>query len=140
MSIYVLNNWGTKEEANFVAKWFATDEGQLYLGKRMDSEYSERKIKDVSSCSMTGKSIDTIFRNSQRKKRYLTVFRVAAVLIPFFILSGAIYLLNTNIDLLGTSNLKTVTTRKKETGNDTEISRKIWTDKTKHRLKWGGFF
>ncbi len=110
----VLNNWGTKEEANFVAKWFATDEGQLYLGKRMDSEYSERKIKDVSSCSMTGKSIDTIFRNSQRKKRYLTVFRVAAVLIPFFILSGAIYLLNTNIDLLGTSNLKTVTTRKKE--------------------------
>lgn len=106
----VLNNVGTKKQAEQVALWFATAEGQVFLKKSMDSlYYKEEADKDVKFIE---REIILPVRNKQRRKR---LYRAAAVLFPFIVLTISLWYISNRAPIFDSSELLTITTDKGET-------------------------
>lgn len=104
----VLDNLATKEEAKKVAKWFAMEEGLAYLQKRMDKEYKEKINTDYFHTEE--KVYASIERKVGRRKRFLNIFRITAILIPFMILSASLWYLNRHIHLFGKQEVVSIAT------------------------------
>lgn len=104
----VLDNLATKEEARKVAKWFAMEEGFTYLQERMDREYQEKTNADYSQTEET--VYKAIRRKTHRQKRFLNIFRITAILIPFMILSASLWYLNRHIHLFGKQEVVSIAT------------------------------
>lgn len=101
----VLEGLATTTEAKLVAEWFSTGKGQEYLSHRMEGEFPS--IKEGYEELMTGHEIpsDEMFRiiiKHIRKKRLGRIlFRVAAVVLPFILIMGIYYRLDSKVDLFG---------------------------------------
>ncbi len=103
----VLAGVSTPEDAANVARWFATDEGAIYLSKRFDQEAESISQENaelfINHKIPTDKILSQINDQIRRYtiRRYL--FRVAAVLLPLVILLGIYIQLNSRLDLFNTS-------------------------------------
>lgn len=101
----VLNGTATKQEAESVAKWFATEEGKRYLSERMDSDFVTLKpgLEElfVSHHIPSDRIFAQIEQRIYRKKRFTLYFRVAAVLLPLILLSTLFVQVNNRVDFLG---------------------------------------
>jgi ferric-dicitrate binding protein FerR (iron transport regulator) len=122
----VLNGIASQQEAAFVARWFATDEGQEYLNNDMDKFFegmhsgSEELYVDheiPSPLFFENKSREKQIPVKMHKNRLL--LQVAAILLPLFILFG--FLLNTarSHDIFGTSPVTEIYVPKGERMNIT---------------------
>lgn len=106
----VLNNTATKEQAQQVALWFATAEGQAYLKNSMDSLYYKKDQHD--DIEFIEKEIILPARKKQRRIR---LYRAAAVILPFLVLSISMWYLSNRAPIFDSSELQTITTAKGET-------------------------
>lgn len=108
----VLRNAASKEEAKEVIRWFTTSEGRTYLENLiMEDEKNvlpgtEEHYIDVQIPSE--EMYDRIMSMVRWQRRRRTLFRVAAILIPFILLVGQFWYLDRNIDLLGNSDLEEI--------------------------------
>lgn len=88
----VLKSSSDAETTKTVVEWFATDEGQDYLSKRIDNSYEEYKkwINDVDS---SNKLQYTIKQQANLRLRPMRFIKWVAVLLPLvLLLSGGVYL------------------------------------------------
>ena len=108
----VLAGIATSEDAQIVAKWFATDEGTAYLSKSMDldAEQIKQGYEElyVNHAIPSEEMFARIFRNIRRKRIRRIAFRVAAVVIPFVVLMGLFVQVNTRVDLFGDSGYEEI--------------------------------
>ena len=108
----VLRNAASKEEAKEVIRWFTTSEGRTYLENLiMEDEKNvlpgtEEHYIDVQIPSE--EMYDRIMSMVRWQRRRRTLFRVAAILIPFVLFVGQLWYLDRNIDLLGNSDVEEV--------------------------------
>jgi len=108
----VLRNTASKEDAKEVIRWFATLEGRAYLENLITEDEknillgTEEHYIDVQIPSE--EMYDRIMSMVRWQRRRRTLFRVAAILIPFILLVGQFWYLDKNIDLLGNSDLEEV--------------------------------
>ena len=104
----VLNGMAPPGEAEMVAKWFATAEGQQYLSESMDGffnniqeGYEEIYVPVEIPTDAIWKKIEAGTSSSQSKKRQRTnnsrhiIFKIAAVLVPLFLIGGLVLQLAT---------------------------------------------
>lgn len=101
----VISNTASPEEANEVARWFATQEGQEYLSHRFEKEalsLNENGIEEydpdnIPSSRMKERLLSTIDRNIKS-----TRFRkIAAILLPFIIMVGISLFAGYRLGLMG---------------------------------------
>ncbi len=93
----VLDNEASYNDARRVKKWFATDEGQVYLSQKLTMESMQMDKKDIEKWN--GGDIPT----ERMRKRFLKQikqdrnqwkwWKMAAVVPPFLLLSSAIVFL-----------------------------------------------
>lgn len=100
----VLDNEASAEEARNVAGWFATDEGQKYLSQRLDKEAATLTEADVENWVMHDipeQKMKQRFMEQIKPKQRITMRRwwVAAVLLPFLLLSGSVLFLADKVGL-----------------------------------------
>lgn len=107
-----LNNTATAEEAREVIGWFATKEGSIHLSTLMDEDMvqivpgSEEAYIDhpIPSDEMYQQIMKAM--RWQKKKRFL--FKVAAILIPFLLLTGQFWYIDKQIDLFADTGYEDV--------------------------------
>lgn len=101
----VLHGYATEEEAEQVAKWFATGEGQKYLSERIDDDFASMREgyeeiyvdHEIPSAEM----FEKINKNIGRRKTGKIIFRIAAVLLPLALITGFLVQVNHQINLFG---------------------------------------
>ena len=102
-----LNNTASPEEAKEVVRWFATSEGQSYLSGLIDKD--EKTILPGTEESLIdhiipGKEMyDQIMKHIRRQKTIRLLFRAAAIIIPFILITTLYWELNSRVDLFSTS-------------------------------------
>ena len=87
----VLNEKATPDEAQWVAKWFATDEGCRWLSTHMDN-FAEQILSGkipVLADLPADELLQRINKEINRRRRRMIFLRVAAVLIPCAIIIAA---------------------------------------------------
>lgn len=110
----VLNNKATKQEAEIVAKWFATEEGQEYLKGIMDKEHYHT-VNDNNDAEFNQNEIlHKINTSISNRKKRLTILKIAVVFIPILIASTVLWYINSKVDLFSTAENKAITTHKGE--------------------------
>lgn len=100
----VLDNEASAEDAKAVVDWFATDEGSDYLLQRLDKEAEELTEADTEGLvphdipeqKMKQRFLKEI---KPRKQPMMRRWWVAAVLVPFFLLSGSVLFLADKVGL-----------------------------------------
>ncbi|MGN1219442.1 MAG: anti-sigma factor, partial [Candidatus Cryptobacteroides sp.] len=86
----VLNNRGTKEEAETVAKWFSTPEGQTWLAKAIEQDALQidkdviETLKDIPSDELLERILSSLMKKQIRR----IVLSWAAVLIPLLVITA----------------------------------------------------
>lgn len=114
----VLAGIATVEDAKLVARWFATEEGSLYLKASMtrDTEVFKPELADIYiSHAIPSEEIFTqIQRNIHRKRLRRVCFRVAAILIPVLFLIGLYVQLDSRVELFGATEYEEVIVAKGE--------------------------
>jgi ferric-dicitrate binding protein FerR (iron transport regulator) len=114
----VLNDLASQEEATWVSEWFRTSDGQCSLAQSMDRDFSD--IKENLEEVTTGHSIpsDALYRRMMNHIRRYRVrrllFRAAAVLLPFLLVGGLFFHLNTRVQLFGEVDYEEVSIPKGE--------------------------
>lgn len=102
----VLAGDSTPDMAKQVATWFATDEGALYLEKRMNADFNNTILEnDAESLSENIASGDILYaiQNKIRRKRIVIRFaKVAAIIFPFLCLISSFLYINSRLDIFGT--------------------------------------
>ena len=102
-----LNNTANPEEAKEVVRWFATSEGQSYLSGLIDKD--EKTILPGTEESLIDHIIpdkemyDRIMKHIHRQKTIRLLFRAAAIIIPFILITTFYWELNSRVDLFSTS-------------------------------------
>lgn len=104
----VLDGQATKKEAREVVEWFAsTKEGQLYLSELINQNILQFEIEglDENTCLplLSEQILEEINRQIHRKRMRRTIFRVAAILLPFVMIVGFGMFANSRVDFFGTS-------------------------------------
>ncbi|VBB43707.1 conserved hypothetical protein [uncultured Paludibacter sp.] len=104
----VIEGTATKEQAREVAKWFSTTvEGQSYLSELISLDAHRLETEDFSKLIPTNihskDMYDEIMRRIAVKHIRNTWMKVAAILIPLFLIAGLAYYANTQVDLFGGS-------------------------------------
>ena len=93
------------EDARIVVEWFTTKEGRVFLAESIDTDFEQIKpgTEDLYiNHAISSKKIFIRIKQSIRKKRMRRVlFRIAAVLLPFIILAGIYFQLNSRVNLFG---------------------------------------
>lgn len=103
----VLNNTAKPEVAREVVRWFSTSEGESYLSDLIDNDGETilpgTEDKEIDHDIPSGEMYDEIKKRIrwQSKKRFF--FNVAAILIPFILIAGIYFELNSRVDLFSTS-------------------------------------
>lgn len=114
----VLARIATPEDAKYVAKWFATEEGRDYLDAAMiqDSQSIKNDMADlyVNQEIPSDNMLNKIYKNIRVKKLKRICFQVAAVLIPVVFILGCYMQLNSRVDLFGTSEYEEIVVAKGE--------------------------
>ncbi|MCP9612234.1 FecR family protein [Coprobacter tertius] len=114
----VLAGIASQEVAANVAKWFATKEGIAFLEKTIDKNFEQIKpgMEElyVNHSISSEKMLASIKQNIRKKRMRRILFRVAAVVIPFIILTGLYMQLNSRIDLFGNSEYEEIYVAKGE--------------------------
>ena len=101
----VVDGIATLEETATVVEWFATEEGQMYLSHEMDmrsfnaKEGYEELFVDHEIPS--DKMFNEILARERRRKLRRTMYRAAAIVIPFILLLGLGWQVNKKVDLFG---------------------------------------
>ncbi len=101
----VINGTATQEEAREVVEWFATEEGQLYLSERIDTELY--KDKDLINALMEEQEIPSDDIYSRIKKRLFKkrIYKIstyaAAIILPLVIVFWGLARLDSRVDLFG---------------------------------------
>lgn len=101
----VLNGIASEEEATHVAAWFATDEGQSYLTKRIDKEfYADKDFREMLLQEYDIPS-DEIYRKIEKRlfvKKLLKITTyAAAIILPLILVSLGLMQLDSRVDLFG---------------------------------------
>lgn len=108
----VLAGVASAEDARLVARWFATEEGSAYLSAAFERDASAIQPGDEDLYvphPIPSEEIWARIRGQIRLARIRRVlFRAAAVLIPFIILSGLFYRLDRRVDLFGDAGYEEV--------------------------------
>lgn len=101
----VLIGNASEQEAEMIARWFESSEGQLYLEKNMDAFYQQIQpgFEEIyiDHPIPSEKIYHKIEKTLVSKKRYKLWLQVAAVLLPFVILSGFIFSISRNYSVFG---------------------------------------
>ncbi|MDR3183813.1 MAG: FecR domain-containing protein [Prevotellaceae bacterium] len=108
----VLAGLSSEEEAGRVAAWFSTSEGQSYLSQRMEDDlarlskgYEELAVNHPVPSEAIYHRIMKYIRKKQIRR---ICFRAAAVLLPFLLIGGIFFQLNTRVNLLGGADYEEV--------------------------------
>lgn len=103
----VMDGLASQEEAEAAAKWFATEEGQMYLSDRIDSYPGNAKEGYeelfVGHEIPSGQMISKILARQKSRKLRRDLLRVAAIMIPFIFVVGLGWKLNKQVDLFGSA-------------------------------------
>lgn len=114
----VLTGLASIEEAQSVAEWFGTDEGQSYLSMKLDRDFLS--FKEGYEELMVGHNIPSeemfsvILRHIRKKRMKRSAFRVAAIFLPFILIATIFYQVNTRVDLFGNSEYEVLSVPKGE--------------------------
>jgi ferric-dicitrate binding protein FerR (iron transport regulator) len=107
----VLAGLASEGDAALVAAWLSTPEGQLYLSQNMEEDlvrlkgYEEVAVDHpVPSETM----YDRIMKRIRKKQIRRIWFRAAAVLLPFLLVGGIFFQLNSRVNLLGGTDYEEV--------------------------------
>lgn len=98
-----LDNTSTPDEAKEVIRWFSTQEGYLYLSELIDKDFNNifpGKENDHIDHLIPSEEMYTYINNVIRwkhKKRF--VLKIAAILIPFFLLTTQLWYIDKKINL-----------------------------------------
>jgi ferric-dicitrate binding protein FerR (iron transport regulator) len=108
----VLAGLASEEEATQVAAWLSTSEGQLYLSQHMDEDLvrlSKGYEELAAGHSIPSEAMYNRIMKHILKKRIRRIwFRAAAVLLPFLLIGGIFFQLNTRVNLLGGADYEEV--------------------------------
>lgn len=108
----VIDGLASPEEAAAVARWFATEEGQMYLSHRIDSQFNNMKegYEDlfVGHEIPSDKMIQRLIAGQKRRKFHRYMLKVAAIVIPFIFIVGLGWKLNKQVDLFGETEYVTL--------------------------------
>lgn len=108
----VLANLGSSHDAKVVAEWFGAGEGQLYLSEKMDKDFAQIKEGHqevaIDHSIPTNEMYHIIMQHIRKKRRKRLAFRAAAVLLPFILITGLFFQLNSKVDLFGASDYEEV--------------------------------
>lgn len=114
----VLNNKGTRQEAEAVARWFSTPEGQEWLSEAItnDSELIDRGIMAIADDIPADEILARIMASIRRKQRRRVILSCAAALIPCILLVTMWFNINDRIGgaLSADAGMETVTTGRGE--------------------------
>lgn len=106
----VLNGNATPADIKQVIAWFATEEGQVYLSSYMNKEYEANGLPDkFHAPTILWKRILWKLNAWSAFFSSRNIRKIAAVLIPLLILAGSGCIINRYVDLLGTSEIRTIT-------------------------------
>ena len=102
----VLDNGSTKEEAILVADWLASSmEGQACLSELIDrdSYFMEEELiqNNAISPSQSNAILSRIEKDIQKKTIKRSFFKFAAILLPFILVVGLGFYLNSQVNLFG---------------------------------------
>lgn len=101
----VINGTATREEAEEVAGWFATEEGQNYLSERIDIELY--KDNDLINALIEGQEIpsDEIYNRIRKRLFIKRIYRIsvyaAAIILPLIVAFWGLVRLDSRVDLFG---------------------------------------
>ncbi|MBP1612948.1 MAG: fec operon regulator FecR [Bacteroidetes bacterium] len=112
----VLNGMGNEVEAEQLARWFATDEGQSYLSERIDKEYdmmNEDGLSDFHSIP-SEKMYHSICKNISRTTLRRKIIRRTAILLPVAAFIALLFYFNTQVSLFGEEDYQDVYVAKGE--------------------------
>lgn len=108
----VLAGLASPDEARQVARWFATDEGSAYLSAAFERDALAIREGDeelyVPRPIPSEEMWISIRKQIRRYRVRQWIFRAAAVLVPFLLLAGLYYQLDTRVDLFGTAGYEEV--------------------------------
>lgn len=110
----VLDGLASKDDARLVAEWFATIDGQAYLSSKMDKDFASFSGKSGYEELFVGENIPTedmyhiIMQHIKKRKLRRILFRAASILIPFVLVSGLFFQLNSKVDLFGQTKMEEV--------------------------------
>lgn len=101
----VVDGIATLEETATVVEWFATEEGQMYLSHEIDMRsYNAKEGYEelfVDHEIPSDKMFNEILARERRRKLRRTIYRAAAIVIPFILLLGLGWQVNKKVDLFG---------------------------------------
>ncbi|MDR0691554.1 MAG: FecR domain-containing protein [Prevotellaceae bacterium] len=108
----VLNGLASQEEAAQVATWFSTPEGQLYLSQSMEKDLARlsKGCEDLAVDHRIPSEVmyGRIMKRIRTKRIRRLCVRVAAVLLPFLLIGGIFFQLNSRVNLLGGADYEEV--------------------------------
>ena len=101
----VLAGLASAEEAKRVAQWFATDAGSAYLSEAFDLDMKSIRPGDEDLYVPHAIPSEEVWRRIKKQIRRYRVrrmlFRVAAVVLPFVLLLGLYYQVDSRVELFG---------------------------------------
>lgn len=108
----VLNSLASQDEAAHVAAWFATPEGQAYLSQNMERDFARlfKGCEELMADHPIPSEImySRIMKRIRAKRLRRLCVRVAAVLLPFLLIGGIFFQLNSRVNLLGAADYEEV--------------------------------
>lgn len=113
-----LNNIADPEDARKVMHWFSTPEGEKYLSDKIDKDW--KTMSDDESAENTNYDIPSndMFENIMKQIRSHSnnriILTVAAIFIPFLLLVGIYFELNSRLDLFSETEYEEIFVPNKE--------------------------
>ena len=108
----VLAGLASAEEAKRVAQWFATDAGSAYLSEAFDLDMKSIRPGDEDLYVPHAIPSEEVWRRIKKQIRRYRVhrmlFRVAAVVLPFVLLLGLYYQVDSRVELFGDTGYEEV--------------------------------
>jgi ferric-dicitrate binding protein FerR (iron transport regulator) len=99
----VLDGLASEKEATCVVAWFSTPEGQAYLSRSMDEDFARLPAGSEEIAVDHPIPFETIYNRIMRRIRIKQIrricFRAAAVLLPFLLIGGIFFQLNSRVNL-----------------------------------------
>lgn len=113
-----LNNTATPEDAKEVIQWFSTPEGNSYLSNLIDYDFNSiapgKESAYIEHTIPSSEMYQYVMNRIRWQRKLRILFRVAAILIPFLLLTGQFWYIDKKIDLFDSTEYEEIIVPKGE--------------------------